>query len=54
MNIRKLFLISIILIIVNIGYSANQRLCQKGVFVFFGNGVWNDEKESSKSKDLLI
>ena len=37
----------------NIAYSADGRLCQKGVYVYFGNGVWNDEEAADDSRRLL-
>jgi len=39
--------------ILNIAYSADGRLCQKGVYVYFGNGVWNDEEAADDSRRLL-
>ena len=40
-------------IIPNLVYSADGRLCQQGVFVVFGNGVWNDKEDADSSRDLL-
>jgi hypothetical protein len=34
-------------------FSADGRLCQQGVFVVFGNGVWNDKEDADSSRDLL-
>jgi hypothetical protein len=36
-----------------VAYSVDGRLCQKGVFVYFGNGVWNDFAQAADSMDLL-
>jgi hypothetical protein len=45
--------LSLTLTLPNIGYSADGRLCQKGVYVFFENGVWNDEGDADSSRRLL-
>ena len=54
-TITTLFSIALLLLVFNIseGHSADQRLCQKGIYVFFGNGVWND-KEAADSSRLLL
>lgn len=36
-----------------VAYSVNNRFCQKGVFVYFGNGVWNDFAGADESRFLL-
>lgn len=41
------------LIIPNLVYSADGRICQQGIFVVFGNGVWNDKEDADASRDLL-
>lgn len=55
MNTRINFILALsaILAIPNIVYSADGRLCQKGVYVYFGNGVWNDEGAADASRRLL-
>lgn len=53
MNIKIIFFLAVALLIPNISYSADERLCQKGVFVFFGNGVWNDKEAADGSRRLL-
>ena len=40
-------------IIPNLVYSADGRLCQQGVFVVFGNGVWNDKEQADSSRRRL-
>lgn len=40
-------------LIPNLVYSADGRLCQQGVFVIFGNGVWNDKEQADSSRRLL-
>ena len=40
-------------LIPNLVYSADGRLCQQGVFVVFGNGVWNDKEQADSSRRLL-
>ncbi|MDT8378696.1 MAG: hypothetical protein RQ739_07375 [Desulfotignum sp.] len=37
----------------NFAYPSNERFCQPGVFVFFGNGIWNDKEDADLSRDLL-
>jgi hypothetical protein len=34
-------------------FSADGRFCQQGVYVLFGNGVWNDEEQADSSRRLL-
>ena len=53
MNIIIMFFIAVTLLVPNISYSADGRLCHKGVFVFFGNGVWNDKEAADGSRRLL-
>lgn len=50
-----LFFIVLVLLILNVSesYSADQRFCQKGIYVFFGNGVWNDKEAADSSRRLL-
>ena len=43
----------ITLLIPNLVCSADGRLCQQGVFVVFGNGVWNDKEQADSSRRLL-
>jgi hypothetical protein len=56
MNVRisaLLFLMATLLGAPTVAYSVDGRLCQKGVFVNFGNGVWNDFAAAAESRDLL-
>ena len=46
-------LLTVMFLIPNFAYSADGRLCQQGVFVVFGNGVWNDKEDADASRDLL-
>jgi hypothetical protein len=46
-------LLTAMLLIPNIAYSFNERHCQQGVFVFFGNGIWNDKQAADESRDFL-
>lgn len=34
-------------------HGADGRICQPGVYVVFGNGVWNDEESADSSRRLL-
>lgn len=55
MNVRIVssLLLLVVLLVPSIGYSVNGRFCQKGVYVYFGNGVWNDLEQASASAFLL-
>lgn len=55
MNSRMVSCLSLLfaLLIPSIGYSADGSFCQKGVYVYFGNGVWNDFEQASASQYLL-
>jgi len=54
MNIRIIFFLAVTLLIPNISSGADERLCQQGVHVYFGNGVWNNEAEADASAMLLM
>lgn len=43
----------LLLISTNLVYSDDGRLCQQGVYVIFGNGVWNDKEQADSSRRLL-
>lgn len=47
------FIFSCLLILPGAGYSADERICKEGVYMFFGNGVWNDEEAADSSRRLL-
>lgn len=48
-----IFVLISALLFPNLVYSADERLCQQGVFVVFGNGVWNDKEQADSSRRLL-
>jgi hypothetical protein len=46
-------LLAAMFLLPNIAYSLDERLCQQGVFVFFGNGIWTDKQAADASQDFL-
>ncbi len=46
-------ILTVMFLIPNFAYSADGGLCPKGVFVVFGNGVWNDKEDADRSRRLL-
>lgn len=52
-RVTSILLLWVVLLMPTIVYSADGRFCQKGVYVYFGNGVWNDFEQASASKHLL-
>jgi hypothetical protein len=50
MNIRIILILSLLvtLTLPNIGFSADGRLCQKGVYVIFVNGIWSTPEDGRR------
>lgn len=55
MKTQFLFTIALLfsLLMPNIVFSADGRICQQGIYVVFGNGVWNDKEAADGSRLLL-
>lgn len=55
MKTKLLFTVAMIGIFLmpNFVYAEEERLCEPGVYVFFGNGVWNDKEQAEYSRRLL-
>jgi len=52
-RVISILLLWVALLMPTIVYSADGRFCQKGVYVYFGNGVWNDFEQADESRWLL-
>ncbi len=52
-HVISILLLWAALLLPGVGYSADGRFCQKGVYVYFGNGVWNDFADADESKLVL-
>jgi len=55
MKTQLLFIIALLfsLLMPSIVFSADGRICQQGIYVIFGNGVWNDKEAADGSRLLL-